>query len=127
METSGQIDVKQGVELADVRAQSDPSTVGKRAGDGDRPGDVRRSVGIDHGRCEAAGKFVRRSVGVDRAPSHAAGYQQTSTQVDEGRGDVRATYLQCPDELKRLGYGATIHRTYAFTTRTCFGPQAFTM
>src|ERR1035437_9458895 len=127
MEASGQVDIEQGVELADVLEQSDTATVVKRAGDGYPPRDVRRGVGIDYGRCEAAEKFVRRCVGVDRAPSHTAGYQQTSTQVDEGRGNVRATYLQCPDELKRLRYGATCHRTYAFITRTVSGSQAFTV
>src|SRR5664280_1013201 len=50
MEASGQVDIEQGVELADVLEQSDPVTVVKRAGDGDRPRDVRGSVGIGDGR-----------------------------------------------------------------------------
>src|ERR1035437_852806 len=127
METSGQIDIEQGVELTDVRVQSDPATVVKRSRDGYRPGDVRCSVGIGHGRCEAVEKFVRRCVRVDRASSHSAGYQQTGAPVDESRGDVRATYLQCPDDLTRLWCGATCHRTYAFTTRTVSDSQTLTM
>ena len=95
--------------------------------DGYTPWDVRRSVGIGDGRCEAVEKLVRRSVGVDRAPSHTAGHQLISAQVDQGRGDVGATYLQCPDQLKRLRYGAPSHRTYAFTTRTGSDSQAFTV
>ena len=102
MQTSGQIDVEQGVELADVLEQSDPAT-GSQTGRGWlHPRDVRRSVGIGDGRCEAVEKFVRRSVGVDRAPSHTTGHQQTSARVDQGRGDVGATYHQCPHELRRL-------------------------
>src|ERR1019366_6354472 len=127
MEASGQVDVEQGVELAGPLEQSDPATVVKRAGDGDRPGDLRCSVGIGDGRCETVDKFIRRCVRVDGASSHTAGYHQTSALVDQGRGDVGATYLQCPDERRRLRDGETSHRTYAFTTRTCLGPQAFTV
>src|SRR5450756_10633 len=116
MEASGQVDIEQGGELADVLEQSDTATVVKRAGDGYTPRDVRRSVGIGDGRCEAVEKFVRRSVGVDRAPSHTAGHQQASAQVDQGRGDVGATYLQCPDELRRLRRIVLCHGTYAFPT-----------
>src|ERR1019366_6529469 len=119
MQASGQVDVQQGVELADPLEQSDPATAVKRAEDGDRPGDLRCSMGIGDGRCEAVDKFVRRPVGVDRAPSQTAGYHQTSARVDQGRGDVGATYLQCPDERRRLRDGETSHGTYAFTTRTC--------
>src|SRR5450631_4310746 len=118
MQPSGQIDVEQGVELADPLEQSDPATVVKRAGDGDRPGNVRCSIGIEHGRCEAVEKFVRRCVRVDGSPSHTAGYQQTGALVHEGRGDVCATYLQCPDQVQRLRHGVASHRKYAFTTRT---------
>src|SRR5664280_1316496 len=118
MEASGQVDIEQGVELADVLEQSDTATVVKRAGDGYPPRDVRRSVGIGDGRCEAVEKFVRRPVGVDRAPSHTAGHQLTSAQVDQGRGGVGATYLQCPDEDSRLRRIVPCHGTYAFTTRT---------
>ena len=96
MEASGQVDIEQGVELADVLEQSDPATVVKRAGDGYAPRDVRRGVGIGDGRCEAVEEFVRRCVGVDSASSHTAGHQQTSARVDQGRGDVGTTYLQCP-------------------------------
>ena len=127
MKASGQVDIKQGVELADVREQSDTATVVKRAGDGYTPRDVRRSVGIGDGRCEAVEKFVRRCVGVERAPSHTAGHQLTSTQVDQGRGDVGTTYLQCPDELRRLRRTVLCHGTYAFTTRTVSDSQAFTV
>src|SRR5664280_1643257 len=111
METSGQIDIEQGVELADVRVPSDPATVVKRSGDGYRPGDLWCCVGIGYGCCEVAEKFVRRCVGVDRASSHSAGQQQTRAQVDQGRGDVCATYLQCTDELMRLCCGTICHRT----------------
>ena len=117
----------QGVELADVLEQSDPVTVVKRAGDGHTPGDVRRSVGIGDGRCEAVEKFVRCCVGVERAPSHTAGHQLTSAQVDQGRGHVGATYLQCPDELRRPRRIALGHGTNAFTTRTVSDSQAFTV
>ena len=127
MEASGQVDIEQGVELADVLEQSDTATVVKRAGDGYTPRDVRRGVGIGDGRCEAVEKFVRSSVGVDRAPSHTAGHQQTSAQVDQSRSDVGATYLQCPDEPRRVLRIIPCHGTYAFTTRTVPGSQAFTV
>ena len=82
-------------------------------------------MGIGHGRCESVEKFVCRGVGVDSASSHTAGHQETSALVDQGRGNMRATYLQCPDQLKRLRHGAPSHRTYAFTTRTRLGTQVF--
>src|SRR5664280_2188822 len=111
MEASGQVDIEQGVELADVLEQSDPAT-GSQTGQGWlHPRDVRRSVGIGDGRCEAVEKFVRRSVGVDRAPSHTAGHLETSAQVDQGRGNMRATYLQCPHELKKLPAYRSCHGT----------------
>ena len=127
MEASGQVDIEQGVELADVLEQSDPATVVKRAGDGYCPRDVRCSVGIGDGRCEAADKLVRCSVRVDGAPSHAAGHQLTSAQVDQGRGDMGATYLQCPDEDRRRRRIVPCHGTYALTTRTVSDSQAFTV
>lgn len=127
MEASSQVDIEQGVELANVLEKPDTGTVVKRAGDGYAPRGVRRSMGIGDGRCEAVEKFVRRSVRVDRAPSHTAGHQLTSAQVDQGRGDVGATYLQCPDELRRLRRIALCHGTYAFTTRTVSDSQAFTV
>jgi hypothetical protein len=110
MQTSAQIDTEQGVELSNVCVQSDPTTIVKRPGDSYRPGDIGCCVGIGYGGCEVAEKFVRQCVGVDRASSHSAGQQQTGAHVDEGGGDVCATYLQCPDEHRRLCCEAILHR-----------------
>src|ERR1019366_4730365 len=113
METSSQIDIEQGVELADVRVQPDPATIVKRSGDGYRPGDLWCCVGIGYGCREVAEKFIRRCVGVDTGSSHSAEYQPTGAHVDQGGGDVCATYLQRPDEQLRLCCGVICHRTYA--------------
>jgi hypothetical protein len=40
---------------------------------------------------------------------------------------VGATYLQCPDEDRRIRRIVPCHRTYAFTTRTVSDSQAFTV
>jgi hypothetical protein len=84
VQTRGQIDVEQGVELAYSFEQSDTTAVVERARDGDRPRGVRCRVDIAHGGGETTDEFLRRCAGLDPASTSTARNQPTGAPVDQG-------------------------------------------
>src|SRR5664280_486885 len=125
MAASGQVDIEQGVELADVFEQSDPATVVKRAKDGYTQG----TSSATWASTMADAKPLRSS---SAAPRGSIGRRRTLPGTSRPalgltRAEVRCHLSPVPPRAQEIPGVSSCHGTYAFITRTVSGSQAFTV